>query len=100
MARTYYAQSDSVPPTLTVKDLIEKLSALPHQDAPVIFRSPLYGTFGSNTAYSIDDVNEVHLPEETIVYPARVDYDDDTGEEVNYPAEQDVRREWKGVVIG
>ena len=55
MSETYYPQSESPAPTMTVGQLIERLRQF-SPDELVIFRSPRYGCFGSNQAYTIDAV--------------------------------------------
>lgn len=99
MAATYYAQSDHVAPTMTVGDLIERLKAF-DPAAPVIFRSPLYGSFGSNTAYSIDKVEHVALEREEIHTPAHEHFNEEDGETCTVEAETQVFNAWAGVVIG
>lgn len=72
MAENYYPQSSFVRPvTLTVGDLIERLNAL-DPAAPVIFRSPQFGAFGSNTTYSIDRVEPVRFERSEQTYPGGV----------------------------
>ena len=100
MVQTYYPQSEKPGPTMTVRRLIEVLSALPDQDAPIIFKSPLYGVFGGNTAYSIEQVSVQELVEERIQYGPQTRYDDETGEEwVDTEEYEQVFHAWKGVVI-
>lgn len=100
MAQTFYAQSDWRVPTMKVADLIAKLTALPDHDLPVVFRSPLYGSFGSNTAYSIEAVTEEHLPARTEHHPPQPDIDDETGDEYMTEPYEETWQEWKGVVLG
>lgn len=99
MAQTYYAQSDHCPPTMTVGDLIEKLQTL-DPSKPVVFRSPLYGAFGSNTAYSIERVDHVSMDRREDHTPGGVGFDEETGEEFAYEPYTQVFHAWEGVVIG
>lgn len=99
MADTFYAQSPAPIPTLTVGDLIGLLSQHDHK-LPVVFRSPLYGCFGSNTSYTIDTVAAEKLERSEETYPAGTRIDDETGEEESYPAWTDIFYPWEGVVIG
>ena len=99
MAKTFYAQRPAPTPTLTVGDLIGLLSQ--HDpNLPVIFRSPLYGCFGSNTSYSIDTVAAERLERSEVTYSAGTRFDEETGEEESYPAWTDISYPWEGVVIG
>lgn len=98
MAKTYYPQSDFAPPTMTVGDLIERLRQF-EPTSLVVFRSPLCGVFGSNTAYSIDAVEKVSMPREEINYPAYRRTDEETGEEFDEEAYTQVKTAWSGVVI-
>lgn len=100
MGQTYYAQSDKPVATMTVRQLVEKLVALPDQDAAIIFKSPLYGCFGSHTAYSLDTVSEVELAAESTNYGRQEHYDEDT-DTVPYGEEDYIEHKpaWKGVVI-
>jgi len=99
MSATYYAQSEFRPATMTVGQLISKLQEVEDLDLPVVFRTPLYGTFGSNTAYSVDAVSTEHLPSRTQHYPAALQFDEETGEEYMSEPFDEVWRDWKGVVI-
>lgn len=98
MAKTYYAQSEHPTKTMTVGELIDQLSK---QDpsAVVVFRTPLYGTFGSNTAYSIDAVAAEVLDRREDYYPACRRIDEETGEEVDVEEYTQVFHAWSGVVI-
>lgn len=100
MGETYYAQSDHRPSTLTVGELIERLSK--HDPAaPVVFRTPLYGAFGSHTAYSIDAVTAETLERRENHYPGgERAFDDETGEEYTTEPYTQVFHAWSGVVIG
>lgn len=99
MANTFYPQSDHRPATMTVGQLIERLQSL-DPTAPVIFRSPQHGCFGSNTAYSIDAVAHESLERREEHYPACVGRDEETGEEYQIEAYTQVFPAWAGVVIG
>ena len=98
MARTFYPHSENTGLTMTVGQLIEKLQAL-DPTKPVVFRSPKYGCFGSETAYSIDTVTEVQMLGWEDRYPAGTRIDDETGEEEAYEAWTEVFHPWHGVVI-
>ncbi|HKT54511.1 MAG TPA: hypothetical protein VJP88_08660 [Caulobacteraceae bacterium] len=102
MAQTYYAQTEKPPATMSVRELIARLEALPEEikDLPAIFKSPLYGAFGSNTAYSLDSVSIVELPERRENYGPQTHYDEETGEEGTDDEDyEEVWHAWKGVVI-
>jgi hypothetical protein len=99
MAHTFYAQRGNPTPTLTVGELIDRLRFF-DPALPVVFKSPLYGSFGSNTAYSLETVAPVSLERVETHYPAFKDIDDETGEEVEIEAYTDVRHAWSGVIIG
>jgi hypothetical protein len=100
MGQTYYAQTEKPPATMSVRQLIEALSALPDQDAPVVFRSPFNGCFGPHRAYSLDKVSIVELPEERTHYGPQKHFDEETGEEWTDDEDyEEVRHAWKGVVI-
>lgn len=98
MAKTFYAQSESPEPTMTVGQLIERLQAHDPK-APVIFRSPLYGCFGSNTAYTIEGATVEALPREELHIPASSYEDDETGELIEREAHTQIFEAWAGVVI-
>lgn len=98
MSGNYYRQSDAPGRTLTVSQLIERLQAL-DPDAPVIFRSPEYGVFGSNTEYGISVAAPDYSARQVRDYPASTFLDDETGEEVTCEAWTQIFHEWKGVVI-
>lgn len=98
MARTYYAQSEKPEPTLTVGELITKLQAFDPGDR-VIFRSPQFGCFGSNQAYSVDDVAHETLEAFEQHNPAHTYEDDETGKTVHVEAETQRWPSWSGVVI-
>lgn len=98
MAHNYYAQSENPAPTMTVGQLIEHLKTF-DPAALVIFRSPLYGCFGSNTAYTIDTVEHVVLERREHTIPASEDINEETGETFTHEAEIQVFSAWSGVVI-
>lgn len=99
MAETYYPQSDHRPATMTVGELIAKLSE--HDpSSPVIFRSPLSGCYGPNTGYSVDVVKAETLEHREVHYPAGTDINEETGEEFATEPWTDVFHAWSGVVIG
>ncbi len=81
-----------------VGELIAKLETF-GRDELVIFRSPQYGVFGSNAAYSIDQVAREALPREETTYPPKSYRDDETGEIIEEEAYTDVQHAWSGVVI-
>lgn len=99
MSQTYYEQSDRLPRTLSVAELIAKLSSLP-RDLPVVFKSPETGAYGPNHKYSIDrvEIHSVDRREETIPGGTRID--DETGEPESYEPFTMVWHAWAGVVIG
>jgi hypothetical protein len=98
MGRTFYPHSENTGPTMTVAQLIQLLSSFP-PDAPVIFRSPKYGAFGSETAYSIDAAEYVQMPGKEEHFPAGISIDHETGEEEPYEAWVQIFHPWNGVVI-
>lgn len=98
MANTYYAQSDHRSKTMTVGELIKKLSEF-SPDELVIFKSPMYGSFGSNTAYSIDGVERVVLERREDHYPACIREDEETGKMESVEAWTQVFHAWSGIVI-
>lgn len=103
MANTYHEQSDWNPKTISLRELIAQLQALPAEalELPAIFKSPENGCYGPRTAYTIDAVSVVHLPERRENFGPQYDYDDDTGERVKISDEyEEVWHAWSGVVIG
>lgn len=98
MAQTYYAQTETPAPTMTVAELIERLQTF-DPTAPVIFRSPLHGCFGPNAAYTIDAVANESLERDEHHTPAGIWVDEETGERRAYEAETQVFHAWSGVVI-
>jgi hypothetical protein len=98
MGRTYYAQSDRPASTLTVGQLIKKLQMFDHT-ALVIFKSPLYGSFGSHTAYSIEEVEQIVLPYEELIIPEETYEDEETGDLITRETETQIFYAWTGVVI-
>lgn len=100
MSDTYYQQHPwgHQPKTLTVAALRAALAEL-DGDLPVIFRSPKYGAFGSNTSYSVDTVARETLAASTIHNRARAYVDDETGEDVQQDAYDEHLPAWDGVVI-
>ena len=102
MANTYYEHNEGNPKTMTVRDLIAQLSALPEdaQGLPAIFKSPRYGCYGPETAYTLDRVEVVDIAEETREYGPQYDFDEDTGQEVKTAdSYSEVLHAWRGVVI-
>lgn len=99
MARTYYPQVETPEPTLTVGELRARLADYP-DDTRVVFQSPKYGAFGSDTMYSIDEVAAVSLEGHVEHYEGGVRHDYETGEPEDYPPHDHVSRAWQGVVIG
>jgi hypothetical protein len=99
MGTTYYAQSEHCAETMTVGELIRRLKMF-HPDEKVIFRSPMYGSFGSNTAYAIESINRVLLGREERTTPSYKHEDEETGELITVEEYTQVWREWSGVVIG
>lgn len=97
MAATVYPQSYPFK-TLTVGELLEQLARL-DPAAPVIFRSPHFGAFGSGTEYSVDKVEAVTMERKEHHTPAGTAIDDETGEEYATEADTQVWEEWRGVVI-
>lgn len=98
MGQTFYAQSDRPEPTMTVGELIKRLKYF-DPEAPVIFQTPLYGSFGSNTAYTIEDVVAVRLHQIETHYPAHMHYNEEDDSEYMEEAYTDVKHEWVGVVV-
>jgi hypothetical protein len=98
MADTVYPQSYPFR-TMTVRDLMAKLAAL-DPDAPVIFKAPQYGAFGSGQTYSIDNAEAVHMERREHYNPPAPAFNEDTGEEYMTEADTQVWEEWRGVVIG
>lgn len=98
MTQTFYAQGDRPEKTMTVAELVEKLLIM-DQSMPVTFKSPMFGSFDSNTAYTIDDVQTVTLPRREHHIPAGEHIDDETGDTYATEEETQVWNEWTGVVI-
>ena len=98
MSRTYYAQSDRPAQTMTVGQLIERLQSFDPNEL-AIFRSPSFGSFGSNTAYSIDGVERVVLGREELHNPGYEYESDDNGETITVEADTQIMHAWAGVVI-
>lgn len=99
MARNYYPQSDDCPATMTVGQLMAELAK--HDPAsPVCFRTPFYGVFGSNMAFTIDAVTAEALERREHHTPAGTSYDEETGEECPTEEYTQVFHPWSGVVIG
>ncbi len=99
MARSYYARSDRPGSTMTARQLIEQLQALPDLDLPIVFKSPPFGAYGPLHAYSVDKVELQEFARETLHHPARTEYDDETGEPYEIEAEDQVFEAWRGIVI-
>lgn len=98
MAQTFYAQGDDAEPTMTVGQLIARLQEL-DPSLPVCFRSPLYGCFGSHTAYTIDKVSTEILPYKEHHISGGFITDDETGDVYYREPETQVWTEWTGVII-
>jgi hypothetical protein len=96
VADTYYAQSNP-PKTMTVGELIEKLSSFDPQKL-VIFESPRFGAFGSETKYSLDHVNELSLERKERTWPA-VKGVDEEGDPFECDEWVEVWEAWNGIVI-
>ena len=99
MANNYYPQSDwnSAEP-MTVGALVALLLEC-DQAAPVLFRSPRSGAFGSNQCYTTDGVEKIDLPAFTVEHPEARWIDEDTDEEEVRPAYSEQLPAWAGVVI-
>ena len=97
MAQTYHAQTKWCPPTMTVGELIKQLQQF-KPDELVIFKTPLIGTFGSNTAYSIEQVKFVVEPRREHIIPASSGIDEE-GFEFSHEEELQIFEAWQGVVI-
>lgn len=98
MAQTYYAQRDNPEPTMTVSQLVTMLSKF-DPELPVVFQSPLYGAFGSNTMYAIEHAENVLLERKEKWYPGGTRMDEETGEPEEYEPWTDVFHAWRGIVI-
>lgn len=100
MASLYYSRSDHVGPTITVRELIKRLTSLEDHNLPVIFKSPQCGVYGSGIEYSIDKVSVVELPAEDFNWGKQKHYDEDT-DKVTIADEDYIQHfhAWKGVVI-
>jgi hypothetical protein len=98
MAQSFYAQSEKPESTMTVGQLIDRLKEF-DPAAPIIFRSPHYGAFGSDHEYTIDTVTAVRLERREVHYPAGISVSEETGERCAYEAWTDVFHAWTGVVI-
>lgn len=99
MGNTYYPQTDNPGPTMRIRDLLEALSKF-NPDELVVFKTPLYGAFGSGVAYSIDGVGLVEMKERHQNFGPQTDYDEETNTET--VSEDDyiqVFPSWRGVVI-
>ena len=98
MGETFYAQSEHRASTLTVGQLIERLQR--HDpNAPVIFQSPRFGAFGSETMYSIECIDAVAFEHDERVFPASTSIDEETGEQIQVEAWTEVWHAWHGVVV-
>lgn len=97
MAKTIYPQSYAFT-TLTVGELVKMLDGLDDR-MPVVFKSPMYGAFGSGSMYSVDKAEIVKLERKEQHYPACSGIDDETGEPFTSEAYTQVWEEWEGVVI-
>lgn len=98
MAQSYYPQQNRLPRTLTAGQLIELLKKV-DPAKPVIFRSPQYGAFGSNHAYSVEEVRERSFPARSEHHPASSYIDDETGVEVQVEAWVREFHAWDGIEI-
>lgn len=100
MGQSYYAQPmvGEPTPTITVRQLIDRLEALP-DDMPVVFQTPQYGAFGSNHLYAIGDAAVIDIAAFEQTYPASTYIDDETGNEIAVEAWTDRRPAWRGVVV-
>lgn len=98
MAETYYAQDAAPTPTMTVGELIDRLRAFDPAER-VIFRSPRYGAFGFNTAYSIEAVEREVLERWEYHFPTCVRENEETGEPIAVEAHTQAFHAWSGVVI-
>ncbi len=85
--------------TITVHELMMQLQGL-DPNAPVLFRSPHFGCFGSNQAYGITGAQAVTMERREHINPAGVGFDEETGNELTYEASKQVWPAWSGVVIG
>lgn len=97
MAETCYPQTFPFR-TLTVAQLMERLAAL-DPAAPVIFKAPQYGAFGSGQTYGIDGAQVVRMERREQHFPPVPTIDDETGEEGMSEPYTQVWDEWAGVVI-
>ncbi len=98
MAKTVYPQSFPFR-TMTVGDLMKKLVDL-DPNAPVIFKSPQYGAFGSGAMFSIDCAEAVQMERKENHFASVPARDDETGEEYMTESIDQVWEAWSGVVIG
>jgi hypothetical protein len=98
MGQTFYAQSGNPATTLTVGQLMNRLKHFP-LTAPVVFQSPQYGSFGSNTAYTIEAIVAVTLPRTETHYPAHMHYNEEDDSEYMEEEYTEIKNEWTGVII-
>ena len=99
MTRNYYPQTDwDKPPTLTVREMIARLQALP-PDASVLVQSPNYGSFGPNSFYSVEKIEKVTLPRKEYRQEPGWKCDEETGIPEFQELDIQVAHEWTGVVI-
>jgi hypothetical protein len=99
MTQTYYPQTEWTPePTLTVGELIALLQSY-EPTLPVCFRSPLYGAFGSHTAYTIESVELTTLPRREHHIPGGFVTDEEDGTVRYVEPETQVWNEWTGVIL-
>ena len=94
----YQLQGGNVGRTMTVRDLQERLAALP-PDLPVVILSPKFGAFGSEMPYGVTSVAETLMPRMEQTNPAQEWEDEDTGETRSCEADTQVWPEWRGVIL-
>lgn len=85
--------------TLTVGELLAQLQGM-DPAAPVLFRSPQYGCFGSHQLYGLRTAETVTIERREHHCPSVPHYDEDTGEEYMTEEHLQVWPEWSGVIIG
>lgn len=84
--------------TMTVGELRERLARL-RPDAEVLFCSPFNGGFGPNQHYTVEAVEEVHMPRREHHTPAMEAFDEETGKPYMTEPDTQVWEAWSGVII-
>ena len=99
----YYPQSENPGKTLTLGEFYEKIKltlSMFDKDLPVVFKSPSFGAYGSDTYYNIYLVTVQEKPAYEYNCGKQEHYDEDT-DTITYDEEGYIQQfhAWKGVVI-